>query len=150
MFSSFTGHQGNGANMTDALALYEEQLANLSCPVDFSKEVVCVPSYLELYPFLKPSWMEMNVFFQDMTACLNLRNPHWSHANLLVWNRLLINPHIVHAFTSRLVLALITADQMGFLHHMEEVRTPDVSSGRIPGGWNVSALPTSAVVQAGM
>lgn len=37
--------------MTDALTLYEEQLGKLSCPVGFSKEVVCVPSYLELYPF---------------------------------------------------------------------------------------------------
>lgn len=37
--------------MTEALSLYEEQLGRLSCPVGFSKEVVCVPSYLELYPF---------------------------------------------------------------------------------------------------
>lgn len=43
--------QGNSANMTEALSLYEEQLGRLSCPVGFSKEVVCVPSYLELYPF---------------------------------------------------------------------------------------------------
>lgn len=48
---SVTGHQGNSANMTEALSLYEEQLGKLSCPVSFSKEVVCVPSYLELYPF---------------------------------------------------------------------------------------------------
>lgn len=48
---SSTGRQGNGVNMTDALTLYEEQLGKLSCPVGFSKEVVCVPSYLELYPF---------------------------------------------------------------------------------------------------
>ncbi|CAB1333047.1 unnamed protein product [Coregonus sp. 'balchen'] len=40
--------QGNCANLTEALALYEEQLGRLSCPVDFSKEVVCVPSYMEL------------------------------------------------------------------------------------------------------
>uniref|UniRef100_A0A8D3AKP5 PABS domain-containing protein n=1 Tax=Scophthalmus maximus TaxID=52904 RepID=A0A8D3AKP5_SCOMX len=43
--------QGNSVNMTEALNLYEEQLGRLSCPVGFSKEVVCVPSYLELYPF---------------------------------------------------------------------------------------------------
>ncbi|KAM3600920.1 uncharacterized protein V6R79_004567 [Siganus canaliculatus] len=43
--------QGNSANMTEALSLYEEQLGKLSCPVDFSKEVVCVPSYLELWVF---------------------------------------------------------------------------------------------------
>uniref|UniRef100_A0A3Q3X8E7 PABS domain-containing protein n=1 Tax=Mola mola TaxID=94237 RepID=A0A3Q3X8E7_MOLML len=43
--------QGNSVNMTEALSLYEEQLGNLSCPVDFSKEVVCVPSYLELWVF---------------------------------------------------------------------------------------------------
>nr|CAA08901.1 spermine synthase [Tetraodon fluviatilis] len=43
--------QGNGVNMTDALTLYEEQLGKLSCPVGFSKKVVCVPSYLELWVF---------------------------------------------------------------------------------------------------
>lgn len=42
--------------MTEALSLYEEQLGRLSCPVGFSKEVVCVPSYLELYPF--PSFVQ--------------------------------------------------------------------------------------------
>ena len=47
-----TGAQGNSVNLTEALSLYEEQLGKLSCPVDFSKEVVCVPSYLELYPFI--------------------------------------------------------------------------------------------------
>ena len=46
------GCQGNCANLTEALNLYEEQLQKLSCPVDFSKEVVCVPSYMELYPSL--------------------------------------------------------------------------------------------------
>lgn len=45
--------QGNSVNLTEALSLYEEQLGKLSCPVDFSKEVVCVPSYLELYPFIR-------------------------------------------------------------------------------------------------
>uniref|UniRef100_A0A3Q3JLN8 PABS domain-containing protein n=1 Tax=Monopterus albus TaxID=43700 RepID=A0A3Q3JLN8_MONAL len=44
--------QGNSVNLTEALNLYEEQLGKLSCAVDFSKEVVCVPSYSELYPFL--------------------------------------------------------------------------------------------------
>ncbi|XP_076024686.1 spermine synthase [Genypterus blacodes] len=43
--------QGNSMNLTEALSLYEEQLGKLSCPVDFSKEVVCVPSYLELWVF---------------------------------------------------------------------------------------------------
>ncbi|KAJ7996702.1 hypothetical protein DPEC_G00239760 [Dallia pectoralis] len=43
--------QGNCANLTEALTLYEEQLGRLSCPVDFSKEVVCVPSYMELWVF---------------------------------------------------------------------------------------------------
>lgn len=51
-FLSDTGHQGNSVNLTEALNLYEEQLGKLSCPVDFSKEVVCVPSYLEQYPFI--------------------------------------------------------------------------------------------------
>uniref|UniRef100_A0A3B4TQC6 Spermine synthase n=1 Tax=Seriola dumerili TaxID=41447 RepID=A0A3B4TQC6_SERDU len=43
--------QGNSVNLTEALSQYEEQLGKLSCPVDFSKEVVCVPSYLELWVF---------------------------------------------------------------------------------------------------
>lgn len=43
--------QGNSVNLTEALTLYEEQLGKLSCPVDFSKKVVCVPSYLELWVF---------------------------------------------------------------------------------------------------
>uniref|UniRef100_A0A7N6B4B8 Spermine synthase n=1 Tax=Anabas testudineus TaxID=64144 RepID=A0A7N6B4B8_ANATE len=43
--------QGNSVNLSEALTLYEEQLGKLSCPVDFSKEVVCVPSYLELWVF---------------------------------------------------------------------------------------------------
>ncbi|KAG7247059.1 hypothetical protein CRUP_025286, partial [Coryphaenoides rupestris] len=42
---------GNCANLTEALSLYEEQLEKLSSPVDFSKEVVCVPSYMELWVF---------------------------------------------------------------------------------------------------
>ncbi|EFB28527.1 hypothetical protein PANDA_001816, partial [Ailuropoda melanoleuca] len=41
--------QGNCVNLTEALSLYEEQLGRLYCPVEFSKEIVCVPSYLELY-----------------------------------------------------------------------------------------------------
>ncbi|KAE8622533.1 hypothetical protein XENTR_v10005276 [Xenopus tropicalis] len=43
--------QGNCVNLTEALTLYEEQLNMLSCPVQFSKEVVCVPSYMELWVF---------------------------------------------------------------------------------------------------
>ncbi|XP_053703155.1 spermine synthase [Synchiropus splendidus] len=43
--------QGNSANLTEALSLYEDQLGRLSCPVAFSKEVVCVPSYGELWVF---------------------------------------------------------------------------------------------------
>ncbi|XP_030740539.1 spermine synthase-like [Echinops telfairi] len=43
--------QGNCVNLTEALALYEEQLGRLYCPVGFSKEIVCVPSYLELWVF---------------------------------------------------------------------------------------------------
>uniref|UniRef100_A0AAQ4P297 Spermine synthase n=1 Tax=Gasterosteus aculeatus aculeatus TaxID=481459 RepID=A0AAQ4P297_GASAC len=43
--------QGNAENMTESLGLYEEQLGRLSCPVGFSKEVVCVPSYLEQWVF---------------------------------------------------------------------------------------------------
>ncbi|CAK6441070.1 unnamed protein product [Pipistrellus nathusii] len=43
--------QGNCVNLTEALSLYEQQLGCLYCPVEFSKEVVCVPSYLELWVF---------------------------------------------------------------------------------------------------
>ncbi|XP_048349189.1 spermine synthase [Sphaerodactylus townsendi] len=43
--------QGNCVNLTEALNLYEEQLGRLYCPVEFSKEVVCVPSYMELWVF---------------------------------------------------------------------------------------------------
>ncbi|XP_037323790.1 spermine synthase [Pungitius pungitius] len=43
--------QGNAENMTESLGLYEEQLGKLSCPVGFSKEVVCVPSYMEQWVF---------------------------------------------------------------------------------------------------
>lgn len=43
--------QGNCVNLTEALTLYEEQLRMLYCPVEFSKEIVCVPSYMELWVF---------------------------------------------------------------------------------------------------
>ncbi|XP_058886754.1 spermine synthase-like isoform X2 [Acipenser ruthenus] len=43
--------QGNCVNLTEALDNYEEQLGRLYCPVEFSKEVVCVPSYMELWMF---------------------------------------------------------------------------------------------------
>uniref|UniRef100_A0A2K5L9N9 PABS domain-containing protein n=1 Tax=Cercocebus atys TaxID=9531 RepID=A0A2K5L9N9_CERAT len=43
--------QGKWVNLTEALSLYEEQLGRLYCPVEFSKEIVCVPSYLELWVF---------------------------------------------------------------------------------------------------
>lgn len=52
--------------MTEALSLYEEQLGRLSCPVGFSKEVVCVPSYLELYPF--PIGRSSVLFAQNVEA----------------------------------------------------------------------------------
>ncbi|XP_057346629.1 spermine synthase-like [Manis pentadactyla] len=43
--------QGNCVNLTEALSLYEEQLKRLYCPVEFSKEIVCVPSYFDLWVF---------------------------------------------------------------------------------------------------
>ncbi|XP_017554067.1 spermine synthase [Pygocentrus nattereri] len=43
--------QGNCVNLTEALNEYEKLLGRLSCKVDFSKEVVCVPSYMELWVF---------------------------------------------------------------------------------------------------
>ena len=42
--------QGNSHNRPDALLMYEQQLAKLSCPVEFRKEGVFVPSYHEKYP----------------------------------------------------------------------------------------------------
>uniref|UniRef100_A0A2I3GHV0 PABS domain-containing protein n=1 Tax=Nomascus leucogenys TaxID=61853 RepID=A0A2I3GHV0_NOMLE len=42
---------GNSVNLTEALSLYEEQLGCLYCPLEFSKEIVCVSSYLELWVF---------------------------------------------------------------------------------------------------
>lgn len=43
--------QGSCVNLRKALSLYEEQLGCLYCPVEFSKEIFCVPSYLELWVF---------------------------------------------------------------------------------------------------
>ncbi|XP_069495198.1 spermine synthase isoform X2 [Ambystoma mexicanum] len=43
--------QGNCVNLTEALTLYEEELTRLYCPVEFTKETVCVPSYMELWVF---------------------------------------------------------------------------------------------------
>lgn len=36
--------------MREGLNLYEEQLANLYCSVEFKKDFAFVPSFLELYP----------------------------------------------------------------------------------------------------
>ena len=36
--------------MREDLSLYEQQLANLYCPVEFRKYFAFVPSFLELYP----------------------------------------------------------------------------------------------------
>ena len=36
--------------MTEALAMYEQQLAKLETPVEYCKERVHIPSYHELYP----------------------------------------------------------------------------------------------------
>ena len=36
--------------MTEALAMYEQQLAKLETPVEYSKEPIHIPSYHELYP----------------------------------------------------------------------------------------------------
>ncbi|XP_071955747.1 spermine synthase-like isoform X2 [Antedon mediterranea] len=43
--------QGNGANSTKALEMYEKQLNNLECSVNFKKEKICVPSYHEYWIF---------------------------------------------------------------------------------------------------
>lgn len=52
-FPPATANQGNSVNLTEALSQYEELLGKLSCPVEFSKKVVCVPSYLEQYPLIR-------------------------------------------------------------------------------------------------
>ena len=44
--------QGNSHNKRDALLMYEQQLAKLSCPVTYRKEGVFVPSYYEKYPLI--------------------------------------------------------------------------------------------------
>lgn len=36
--------------MRENLSLYEEQLTDLYCPVEFRKDFAFVPSFLELYP----------------------------------------------------------------------------------------------------
>ncbi|CAD7680936.1 unnamed protein product [Nyctereutes procyonoides] len=43
--------QANCVDLAEALSLYEDQLGRLHCPVEFSKEMVCVPSYLGLWAF---------------------------------------------------------------------------------------------------
>ncbi|CAH3035133.1 unnamed protein product [Pocillopora meandrina] len=43
--------QGNSYNKPDALLMYEQQLTKLSCPVQFRKEDVFVPSYHEKWVF---------------------------------------------------------------------------------------------------
>lgn len=43
--------QGNSYNKPDALLMYEQQLSKLSCPVQFRKEDVFVPSYHEKWVF---------------------------------------------------------------------------------------------------
>lgn len=43
--------QGNGVLMKPALAMYEEQLQKLWCKVEFRKETVSVPSYMEMWVF---------------------------------------------------------------------------------------------------
>ncbi|KAI0233218.1 Spermine synthase [Lamellibrachia satsuma] len=43
--------QGNGANMTLSLAMYEKQLSKLETPVEFRKKPVHIPSYHELWVF---------------------------------------------------------------------------------------------------
>lgn len=84
-------HQGNSMNLTEALSLYEEQLGKLSCPVDFSKEVVCVPSYLELYPFNGSKRLEMLVvnrssITQTSVTELGKRSECWIFTELCVFH----------------------------------------------------------------
>ena len=50
--------QVKGMRAQKALALYEQQLQQLSCPVNFSSESVCVPSYHEYWVFYK-IWKKM-------------------------------------------------------------------------------------------
>uniref|UniRef100_A0A8B9F3U4 Spermine synthase n=1 Tax=Amazona collaria TaxID=241587 RepID=A0A8B9F3U4_9PSIT len=66
--------QGNCINLTDALTLYEEQLSRLYCPVEFSKETVCVPSYMELYPYELKKSGECVLINQASLDCLEVMN----------------------------------------------------------------------------
>jgi len=43
--------QGNSLLSENALKMYEDQLEVLNCPISFSKESVCVPSYMEMWVF---------------------------------------------------------------------------------------------------
>lgn len=79
LFKTMLFLQGNCVNLTEALSEYEGLLRRLSCKVDFSKEVVCVPSYLELYPLpltsdlAKCIWhgvVEWLTVWGDSTSCL--------------------------------------------------------------------------------
>ncbi|CAH1799333.1 unnamed protein product, partial [Owenia fusiformis] len=60
--------QGNSFLMKDALKMYEEQLQKLSSPVEFKKETVCVPSYLEMWVFYeiwKTNTTQANTSIED-------------------------------------------------------------------------------------
>ena len=52
MYINIFYFQGNSYNKPDALLMYEQQLTKLSCPVQFRKEDVFVPSYHEKYPLI--------------------------------------------------------------------------------------------------
>ncbi|KAL6093157.1 hypothetical protein STEG23_008011 [Scotinomys teguina] len=73
--------QGNCVNLTEALSLNEEQLGRLYCPVEFSKEIVCVPSYLELWTSSRYLFMSSKnkihrafVIFEQITGSLLAAN----------------------------------------------------------------------------
>ncbi|KAK3524363.1 hypothetical protein QTP70_028037 [Hemibagrus guttatus] len=67
--------QGNCVNLTEALSEYEGLLRRLSCKVDFSKEVVCVPSYLELCSACHSSITSSS--FRGATSLRSLNDVHY-------------------------------------------------------------------------
>ncbi|KAF3814472.1 hypothetical protein GH733_017630, partial [Mirounga leonina] len=58
-----TGWEILYTGLTEALSLYEERLRRLYCPVEFSKETVCVPSYLESWQFGKI--LDVEIIFNE-------------------------------------------------------------------------------------
>lgn len=91
--------------MTEALSLYEEQLGKLSCPVDFSKEVVCVPSYVELYPFIRSFWCVFNMSGGGSHPDRAWNRQRWGWAKLSLFVNLLIPEHFIQCVSAGILFS---------------------------------------------